>query len=279
MVKKYFKTFFIFIFSMVFLFFFIQYYFIHIYLAVIKKIHQYSLMYKNNTEIYKLIANYQIYKKKYYEIKFLEKELNVYKNKINNGNTFYKNTLLTEIIGYINNKKEKFIIINRGKIDNIVKNMVLIDNKNCILGKIVEIYDYYSKVLLIDNKDQYISVVFENNIEAILQGNCDEKEKTMKVIHIYNNQNKEIKKDDIVFSSGKGLLFPAGYVIGSIIENDTSNYLNQKIIIQNDYDLSDNNYCYIIIPTDFKRYLTFFLENLSLWDPLYTIKKQNNNSN
>lgn len=233
-------------------------------------------MYKSNADIYKLIVDYQRLKKENNEKNFLKKELEEYKKYINNGKTFERKKLITEIIGYTETKENKFIIINRGNVDQIAKHMVVVDPTNCIIGKITEVYDYYSKVIPLDNVDQYISVIFENNIEAILQGNRNEQNNTMKVIHIYNNQHKNINEAQPVFSSGKGLLFPAGFMVGRIIKHNFDNYLDHNIIIKNEYDLQNSPYCFVIIPENHTKNIEFFLQNKNLWQSLGIAETKNN---
>lgn len=276
MIKKHFSIFFIasliFIVSLIWT----APYFRNIYLEIIQKIHRYSIMYKSNADIYKLIVDYQKLKKEYNETIFLKKELEQYKKYINNGKTFERKKLIAEIIGYTETRQNKFIIINRGKIDQIAKHMVVVDCTNCIIGKITEVYDHYSKVIPLDNIDQYISVIFENNIEAILQGNRNEQKNTMKVIHIYNNEHKNINDSQPVFSSGKGLLFPAGFMVGKIIKHNLDNYLDHNIIIRNEYDLQNSPYCFVIIPENHAKNIEFFLQNKNLWNHLRIAETKNN---
>ena len=78
MIKKHFSIFFIasliFIVSLIWT----APYFRNIYLEIIQKIHRYSIMYKSNADIYKLIVDYQKLKKEYNETIFLKKELEQY---------------------------------------------------------------------------------------------------------------------------------------------------------------------------------------------------------
>jgi rod shape-determining protein MreC len=276
MIKKHFSFFFIgsiiFIVSLIWT----APYFRNIYLEIIQKIHRYSIMYKSNADIYKLIVDYQKLKKEHNETIFLKKELEEYKKYINNGKTFERKKLITEIIGYTETRENKFIIINRGSVDKMAKHMVVVDPTNCIIGKITEVYDHYSKVIPLDNIDQYISVIFENNIEAILQGNRNEQKNTMKVIHIYNNQHKNINDAQPVFSSGKGLLFPAGFMVGKIIKHNLDNYLDHNIIIKNEYDLQSSPYSFVIIPENHAKNIEFFLQNKNLWNHLRIAGTKNN---
>ncbi len=216
-------------------------------LSYSKKIHQYSIFFKNNTQIFKLIHDYNILNKEYNKLNYLKNEIEMYKNKINNYNTYHRNFLPAEIIGYINNKKHKYFFINRGLLDNIQENMIVI-NGITILGRITKVYSYYSKVIFLDNNEQYISVVFnKNNIKGILKGNRNNEEGTMSLIHIYNDTKDCIEVGEKVYSSGKGLLFPPGYLIGTVKKINKINCLENNIIITNDYDINNIYYCDIII--------------------------------
>lgn len=212
-----------------------------------KKINQYSFFLKNNTEIFKLIYEYKKLEKNYNQLKYLEKELSLHKNRINNSNTYNQNFLFAEIIGFIFNKKYKFFFINRGSIDGISKNMIVVEGIT-ILGKVVEVYEHYAKVLFLDNEEQYISVVFEkSHCKGILKGNRKNEENTMSLIHLYNEEKDNITVGEKVYSSGKGLLFPPGYLIGTIKKINKINSLEQNIIIENDYKINNIEYCDVII--------------------------------
>jgi rod shape-determining protein MreC len=245
--KKYIKFFLIGILFYVMYIIFLKKTIDNILLICCKKINQYSFFLKNNTQIFKLIYEYKKLQKEYNILKYLKKELLLSKNRLNNSNTYQRNFLFAEIIGYISHKKYKFFFINRGEIDGVRKNMIVVEGIT-ILGKIVEVHSHYSKVLFLDNDEQYISVVFENsNCKGILKGNRSNEDNTMSLIHMYNEGKELINVGEKVYSSGKGLIFPPGYLIGTIKQIDKINYLENNIIIKNDYDINTIEYCDIII--------------------------------
>ena len=194
-----------------------------------------------------LIYEYKKLQKEHNQLIYLNNELALYKKRINNNNTYDRNFLFAEIMGYIQNQKYKFFFINRGSLDGVAINMIAIDGMT-ILGKVVEVYSHYSKILFLDNNDQYISVIFEkNNIKGILKGNRNNQENTMSLMHIYNEEKDAIKAGEKVYSSGKGLLFPPGYLIGKVKTINKINCFENKIIIENDYDIKNIQYCEIIL--------------------------------
>jgi rod shape-determining protein MreC len=247
MEKKYFKFFFIIILFYIIYLTFLKKAITNILLTCGKKIHQYSFFLKNNVEILKLVYQYKKLEKEYEKLRYLEKEILLNKKRINNSNTYNQNFIFAEVIGYIFNKKNKFFFINRGSVDGLNKNMIVVEGIT-ILGKIVEVYDHCSKVLFLDNDEQYISAVFENsNSKGILKGNRNNEENTMSLVHLYNETQDNITIGERVYSSGKGLLFPPGYLIGSIKKINKINSLENHIIIQNAYNIKNIEYCDVII--------------------------------
>lgn len=247
MKKKYFQFFFIIILFFIIFIIFFKENIILVLLSGMKGINQYSLFLKDNGQIIKLIYEYKKLKKEHNKYAYLEKEIEISKKRINNSNTYNRDFLFAEIIGYIKNKKYKFFFINRGRYDGIKINMIAVEGIT-ILGKVVEVYSHYSKVLFLDNSEQYISVIFDkNNVKGILKGNRNNQENTMILIHMYNEAKDSIEVGEKVYSSGKGLLFPSGYLIGTVKEINKINCLENNIIIENDFDIKNIEYCDIII--------------------------------
>jgi rod shape-determining protein MreC len=196
--------------------------------------------------MYKLFYHYKQLEKEYYKMIYIKKELELSKKKINNGNTYDREFLYCEVIGYVNNKKNKFFIINKGYNDGVGKNMIVIDGIT-ILGKIIETYSHYSKVSCLDNEQQYISVVFQNNNKGILKGNRNNEENTMSLIHKYHQAKDSIEIGELVYSSGKGLVYPPGYLVGRVAQNNKINCFEYNIIIKNAYNIEEIEYCSVII--------------------------------
>ena len=109
----------------------------------------------------------------------------------------------------------KSIIINVGKNMGVQVGQAATTSKG-LIGSIVEVYDNYSRVLLITDINSKIPVsISEKNKKAILSG----KNKN-KLEFAYFQGEEDIEEDQLVFTSGDGGYFNSGIPIGVInIEN------------------------------------------------------------
>lgn len=122
------------------------------------------------------------------------------------------NSIFAKIITKNLTSNEHYFFINRGNAHNIKKNMIAI-YKLQIIGKVVDVYRWYSKVRLITDKKNKIAAYTNNtNAKGIIQGiNNINKLKLEFVDHF-----SKIENDDFVISSGQGLVFPEGFCLGKI---------------------------------------------------------------
>ncbi len=107
---------------------------------------------------------------------------------------------------------QHYLLVNRGLSDGVVKNMIAL-YQNHLVGRVCEVYPWYSKITLIT--DQHCKVAaYTGSTQAtgIVQGcNCIDHCTLSYVSHLCS-----VKDDDLVLSSGQGLVFPEGFCIGKI---------------------------------------------------------------
>ena len=111
----------------------------------------------------------------------------------------------------------KYLTINKGKKDNIKKDLAVIDN-NGLIGKITEVGDNYSIVSLVTSNlpDNKTSVsIGNNNYFGILSG-YNESNRTLIVDTV--SKNSDIKINDKVYTNGLGKVIPEGICIGEVID-------------------------------------------------------------
>lgn len=111
---------------------------------------------------------------------------------------------------------EHYILINRGIRDGIHKDMVAFYQRH-VIGRVIEVYDFYSKVMLItDQRCKIAGFTGKTHAPGIVQGyNCVNRCHFTYVSHLFNIQN-----NDLVISSGEGLVFPQGFCLGKIVVHD-----------------------------------------------------------
>lgn len=136
---------------------------------------------------------------------------------------------------------EHFYLINRGSHHGVVPDMVAV-YKNCLVGRIGRVYPYYSKVILITDKNcKVASHAVKSKVNGISEGILD---KNILKLNYVNHLNT-IQHNDIVLSSGEGLIFPKGYGLGTIKKYHIDG-LFYDIEIEPFLTWNDLDYCYVM---------------------------------
>ena len=107
---------------------------------------------------------------------------------------------------------EDLISLNRGKKDGIREGLPVITEQKILIGKIFEVYDDSSKVLLISNKkSSFDGEIAEKEIVGQVRGKGKGK-----VLFDLVPREKEIKEGDLIQTSTLGGIFPAGLLVGKL---------------------------------------------------------------
>jgi len=131
--------------------------------------------------------------------------------------------------------------IDLGERDNMRKDMV-VTYKNNLIGKIAEVYPWYSKVCLITDRHCNVSAYgASTKAHGIHEGS--NKEGAASLCHV--SHLAPAKKGELVFSSGEGLLFPAGLALGRITSCQTKG-LCQEISVTPLCDMKEIEYCSVV---------------------------------
>jgi len=151
--------------------------------------------------------------------------------------------ILTKILTKNFSDQEHYFLINKGSSHGIANNMVAI-YKLQILGKVVEVSPYYSKVMCITDKHCKIAA-FTNTTNA--QGIC-EGTNTINTCNLnFVTHLTSVTQDDLVFSSGQGAVFPEGFCAGTILSHELKEKsLYHEIKLKPLLDLTKLDYCFII---------------------------------
>ncbi len=136
---------------------------------------------------------------------------------------------------------DHFYLIDKGSKDGVEQDMVAVF-KNCLVGRVSEVYPYYSKIMLVTDKQCKVAAYCsKNGVQGIHEG-----ENSLEKSHVnFVNHLEVIYAHDLVISSGEGLIFPRGFALGTIekFEPDGFNYV---IAIKPSLDLSTLPFCYLI---------------------------------
>ncbi|WLF84322.1 rod shape-determining protein MreC [Moraxella sp. ZY210820] len=119
---------------------------------------------------------------------------------------------IAEVIGTDSDPLRHLLIINRGQKDGVYKGQVVLDHQG-VMGQIVEVYANSSRMMLLSDKEHSLSVRVERTgMRGIVTGTGDLQRLEMK----YVTTNADIEVGDKVYTSGLGVNFPAGYLVGTI---------------------------------------------------------------
>ena len=134
------------------------------------------------------------------------------------------------------------VIINKGSKNNIKLGMVVLDD-GYLVGKIVEVNFFTSRVLLISDINSKIPVSLQpGDIQAIMSG----KDKQEGVLQYVKDKNlSEINKEMLVLTSGAGGLFKSGIPIGEI-NIDKNNSINKDKIVNFHRNFSQLKYVKVV---------------------------------
>ena len=120
------------------------------------------------------------------------------------------------------------VVLNKGSKNNIKLGMAVLDGEY-LIGKVVEVNFFTSRVLLISDINSKIPVsISPNDVQAIMSG--DGKQNAT-LQYIQGTDLKNNNEDMMVTTSGAGGLFKSGILIGKInfTENSTTNKLKVNI--------------------------------------------------
>lgn len=137
--------------------------------------------------------------------------------------------------------QEHFFLLNKGALDNVTVDMVAI-YKNCLVGKIVQVYPKYCKLILLTDRTCKIAV-YDQNTSAL--GICCGCNNIKHILLSYVSHLQKINQDDLLISSGEGEVFPQGFGVGKIIDLQVAGMYydaHASLLI----DLQAINSCYLV---------------------------------
>lgn len=151
-----------------------------------------------------------------------------------------KNAILAKVLVKKLTKSEHSILVNRGSRDGIKKDMVAI-YKFQLVGRVSKVYPWYSKIILIT--DRYSKIAAHTNTseaQGIVVGNNSINTCYLK----YISHLKAVHNNDLIFSSGKGLVYPEGFCLGKIANvrtEDLCHHVEVKPLV----NLENLKVCYL----------------------------------
>ena len=119
------------------------------------------------------------------------------------------------VVAYDPSQWSRCVIINTGKIEGVTLGLPVLSGDG-IVGRIVETYPHYAKVMLIvDRNSGADAMVQRTRVRGILQGKGGNRCSLE-----YVPKNADVEVGDLVLASGLGGIYPAGQVFGRVTHVD-----------------------------------------------------------
>lgn len=162
---------------------------------------------------------------------------------LKDANKSYQDAAFCEaqIIAKNFSQDSQHILIDVGASKGIEKDMVIV-YKQCLVGKVTEVYPWYSKVVLVTDRTCKVAVQCVNKkTTGIHEGTNDLGATQLN----YVSHLEPIEVGDYLISSGEGLVFPRGLGVGQIVacaQNGLYHIVKVKPLI----DMQKISYCTVV---------------------------------
>lgn len=189
------------------------------------------------------------------EMFFLRQENNLLRNALENLRSakeieesllrLHENILVAQVIGFDASNFYKSAVINKGSLDGLKKDMVVLDKNGSLVGRIINpVALKESRVQLITDNESGVGVFSQSKkVMGILSGD-DKGNCFLEYIHV---TTEDIYEGEDIITSGKDGLFPSGIKVGKIVSITTSTSLFKQVKIEPYFDIRDLNQVAVIM--------------------------------
>lgn len=142
--------------------------------------------------------------------------------------------LAARVIGLDQSNVYKSVIINKGSLDGIKKEMVVLDKQGRLVGRVIgPVAIKESRVQLITDSQSGVSVYSQpNRVQGIVSGDG----RGRCVLKYILSTNEELKKGDSLFTSGFDGIFPSGIPVGEVLSVVRTTSLFHEIRVKPYFD-------------------------------------------
>lgn len=131
----------------------------------------------------------------------------------------YSKQLHTKVISYISTRFNRFLLIKAGEKNGVKINQIVL-SENRLIGRVIAVSKYYSKIMLINDPSSSIPIMGSNShTRGILTG-------AMSQLKIYYAEDNFIINEKLI-TSGDGKIYPPNLDVAAISS------INEKEIIAN----------------------------------------------
>lgn len=139
--------------------------------------------------------------------------------------------------------QEDVMFIDGGKNRGYARDDIVL-YKNALIGRIIEVYPWYSKVACITDQRCKISTVIGVDGHGI---SCGKNNTSLELNFVPHY--KPVSIGELAISSGNGLVFPQGFVVG-IVQSITTDLVAHKISLKPYFEISEIPYVYVLFKGD-----------------------------
>lgn len=133
------------------------------------------------------------------------------------------------------------IIVDAGSVRGVTEDMVVV-SKNNLVGRVSQVFPYYSKVVLITDATCKVAVLCSTTgAKGILEG----KNVSNELVLGYVSHLNTVQQGDLVLTTGEGLIFPRGFCVGKVARHDVRG-LTHVIDIAPVVDFENLEECYVL---------------------------------
>lgn len=151
-------------------------------------------------------------------------------------------TLVVQILLQQFSEQHHYYFIDAGKNRGIKKDMVVLYD-NCLIGRVSEVYEHYSKVILVTDKESHVAArCLLTEARGIVSGKNDKQHLVMEFVSHLDT----INDGDMVISHGEGLIFPRGFALGKVTSHELDG-VNYHVVVEPCIDLSSLSYCMVLM--------------------------------
>jgi len=181
------------------------------------------------------------------EMFFLRQENNLLRNALENLRSaekieesllgLHENILVAQVIGFDASNFYKSAVINKGSLDGLKKDMIVLDKNGSLVGRIINpVALKESRIQLITDNDSGVGVFSQSKeVMGILSGN-DKGYCFLEYIHV---TTEGIYEGEDIITSGKDSLYPSGIKVGKIVSITTSTSLFKQVKVEPYFDIRD----------------------------------------
>lgn len=150
--------------------------------------------------------------------------------------------LIAELIGVSSDPLRHSVIINKGRDAGVYVGQAVIDARG-LVGQVIEVSAYFSRVMLITDSTHAVPVqVNRNGVRAIAEGTGMIDELTL--THVAATM--DIRVGDLLVTSGLGGHFPSGYPVAVVTAVDNSSNAFMKVKARPSALLDQSRYLLLI---------------------------------